>query len=158
MIEEQGTVVAVRGNLAEVQTERRGGCDGCGSSTGCGTALIDRFLGRRAITLRAWNQAGASVGERVVVGVSEGGLLAAACAAYLVPLLGLVIGGALGQRVGGADVSALIGSALGFALALSWLRRYSARRARQPEHDPVVLRRLGGETSLETPPCAVDRP
>lgn len=157
-------MVALSGGLAEVRTERRGGCAGCGAQSGCGTALMDRFLGRRAVTLRARNQAGAVVGDRVVVGVSEEGLLTAAFAAYLVPILGLTLGGALGQMLaqwrappgtlaastdGGSDLSALIGACLGFVLALFWLRRYSAKRARHPAYDPVVLRRLGGEVSCQ---------
>jgi sigma-E factor negative regulatory protein RseC len=167
MIEEQGTVVSLRGKLAEVRTQRRGGCDGCDSSAGCGTALVDRFLGRRTVTLRARNPVGARVGDRVVIGVREGGLLAAALAAYLVPILGLIAGGVLGQWLGqpgpppdpsaaGADTSALVGALLGFMLALFWLRRYSAGRARRTELDPVVLRRLGGEAIPGAPSCGVD--
>ena len=164
MIEEQGTVVSLSGALVEVRTERRGACAGCGSQSGCGTSLMDRLLGRRAVTLRARNQAGAAVGDRVVVGVSEEGLLTAAFAAYLVPILGLATGGTLGQLLaqwgaqpgtlsvatdGGSDLSALIGAFLGFVLALFWLRRYSAKRVRHPEFEPVVLRRLGGEASCQ---------
>lgn len=163
MIEEEGTVLSLCGDLAVVRTERRAGCDGCGSQSGCGTALMDRFLGRRSVTLRARNQAGATVGDRVVVGVSEAGLLVAAFAAYVVPLLGLLLGGALGQWLGGpdsfataadggADIPALMGALLGFLLALFWLRRYSAQRVRLPENVPVVLRRLSGEASCQPIP------
>lgn len=164
MIEEEGTVVSLSEGVAEVRTERRGGCSGCGAQSGCGTALMDRFLGRRVVTLRARNQADALVGDRVVVGVSESGLLCAAAAAYLVPILGLAIGGVLGQAVAlwlgrpgplgpaadsGSDLPALIGASLGFVLALFWLRRYSAQRARHPEQDPVVVRRLSGGASCQ---------
>lgn len=169
MIEEQGIVVSVRGELAEVRTERRGGCSSCGSSGSCGTALIDRFFGRRAVTLEAWNEARAAVGERVLVGVDEGGLLVAAFAAYLVPVLGLVAGGLLGQWLGNAtglaemsvsmlNLSALTGAFLGFVLALSWLRRYSAKRAQHPLYHPVVLRRLGAEDAFQSPTWPVDHP
>lgn len=165
MIEEEGTVLSLCGDLAEVRTERRGGCGGCGSQSGCGTALLDRFLGRRPVTLRARNHAGANVGDRVVVGVSEAGLLVAAFAAYFVPLLGLLLGGAIGQWLGradplasasdgGVDLPALLGALLGFLLALFWLRRYSEHRARLPESVPVVVRRLGGEASCQPIPPA----
>jgi sigma-E factor negative regulatory protein RseC len=160
MIEQEGIVVSQSGELAEVRIERRGGCVGCGVQSGCGTALIDRFLGRRAVTLRARNQAEAVVGDRVAVGISETGLLSSAFAAYLVPVLGLAAGAALGQWLGGpasagaapdggSDLPALGGAILGFVLALFWLRRYSASWVRHPEHDPVVLRRLSGEAACE---------
>lgn len=169
MIEEEGTVVSLRGGLAEVRTQRRASCGGCGSSTGCGTALIDQFLGRRTVTLRAQNPIGAQIGDRVVIGVREGGLLAAALAAYLAPILGLLAGGVLGQWLGqpgppldssaaAANGSALVGSLLGFLLALYWLRRYSAGRARRTELDPVILRRLGAAAPPGAPSCEVDHP
>lgn len=169
MIEEQGVVVALHEDRAEVRIQRRGGCDGCGASAGCGTALIDRFFGRRSVSLRVRNLVGAQVGDRVVIGVSEGGLLRAALVAYLVPILGLVAGAILGQwlgedgalsspSAGSGNLSALAGSLLGFILALSWLRRYSARRARRSELDPVILRRLGGEPALGGSVCEVVRP
>ncbi|MGE5154721.1 MAG: SoxR reducing system RseC family protein [Bdellovibrio bacteriovorus] len=160
MIEQEGIVVSLSGNLAEVRMERDSGCAGCGAQSGCGTSLVDRFLGRRVVTLKARNQAEAKVGERVAVGVSESGLLASAFAAYLVPILGLAAGAVLGQWLVlrdsaraasdiGADLPALAGGVLGFALALFWLRRYSARWGRDPEHDPVVLRRVSVDVACE---------
>lgn len=148
MIEEQGVVVALDGDYAEVRTERRGGCGGCAADGACGTSLLDRFLGRRAVLVRARNPAGAAVGERVLVGVSEAGLVKAALAAYLMPVLGLVVGAVVGQWTGGDPWSILVGL-LGFLLALFWLRRYSAAVAGAAGRHPIVLRRLpSGPTPL----------
>lgn len=155
MIEEQGVVIALSGEHAEVRTVRRTSCGACVAQGGCGTALLDRFFGRRPTILRARNQAGAAIGDWVIVGVSEEALVGAALAAYLVPILGLVVGGALGQWVGqqpaslaagpDSNLGALIGAVSGFLLALSWLGRYSAKQTRHPAHQPLVLRRLARE-------------
>lgn len=153
MIEEPGLVVAVEGAYAQVQTQRRGACGGCSANGVCGTSVLERYLGRRPVHLRALNQAGANVGDRVLVGISEQGLLKAAAAGYLLPLLGLIAGALLGQSLGrwlgavATDLPSLVGAAIGFALALRWLRRYSAGVERDPERRPVVLRRLGGESA-----------
>ena len=141
MIEEQGVVVTLDGDYVEVRTERRRTCGGCSADGACGTSLLDRFLGRRVVLVRARNPVGAAVGERVVVGVSEAGLVRAALAAYLMPILGLVVGAVVGQRAGG-DPWSLFCGLLGFLLALFWLRRYSAASARDPGRHPIVLRRL----------------
>jgi sigma-E factor negative regulatory protein RseC len=146
MIEETGTVVALDGEVARVRAERRGGCGGCAADGACGTSLFDRMLGRRAVLLDARNAAGARVGERVVVGVSERSLLGAALAAYLLPIAALVAGAVLGERSEGSDLGALLGAFIGFALALSWLRRYSSALAQDPRRHPVVLRRAGVQT------------
>jgi sigma-E factor negative regulatory protein RseC len=153
MIEEPGLVVTVEGEYAEVQTQRRGACGGCSANGVCGTSLLERYLGRRSVHLRALNRAGAGVGDRVLVGVSEQGLVKAAVAGYLLPLLGLIAGALLGQSLGRwlggveTDIPSLVGAAIGFALALRWLRRYSAGVEHDPRRRPVVLRRLPGEST-----------
>jgi sigma-E factor negative regulatory protein RseC len=146
LIEEAGTVVAIDGAYAQVQTERRSVCGGCSANGACGTSLLERFFGRRPIQVRALNTADALVGDRVILGISEQGLLSASIAVYLIPVAGLVAGAVLGETILGsltqgryADVSSLLGAALGFVLALSWLRAYSAASWRRPEHQAVVV-------------------
>ena len=156
MIEEEGTVIAVQGDYAQVQTQRRSGCGQCVAQDACGTSLLERFFGRRAVALTALNPVQAVVGERVLVGVSEQGLLRAALAAYLVPILALLAGAMLGDALGGerADLASTLGAILGLALALLWLRSYSVASARKPERQPLILRRLDTHSTLVSLPHA----
>jgi sigma-E factor negative regulatory protein RseC len=149
VIEESGIVVALDGRYALVRTERRSACGGCAANGACGTSLIERVLGRRSIEVVALNQAQAGVGDRVVLGISEDGLLSASLAVYLVPLGGLVGGALAGDAVSGglgaghmADFAGLLGAALGLSLALWWLRGYSSGSRQRPEHQAVVVSRL----------------
>jgi sigma-E factor negative regulatory protein RseC len=147
MIEESGVVVSIEGLYAQVRIERRSVCGGCAAHGACGTSLIERFFGRGAMQVRALNQAQASVGERVMLGISERGLLSASFAVYFAPLVGL-LGGALSGEALLAGVAegawtnpaALVGAAIGFVLALFWLRGYSVRTSSRPEQQAVVWR------------------
>ena len=154
MIEEEGTVIAVQGAYAQVQTQRRSGCGQCVAQDACGTSLLERFFGRRTVALTALNQVHAAVGERVLVGISEQGLLRSALAAYLVPILALLAGAMLGDALGGerADIASVLGAILGLALALLWLRGYSVASARDPERQPQILRRLEAHSTLVSLP------
>lgn len=147
MIEESGVVVAIEGPYALVRIERRSVCGGCAAHGACGTSLIERFFGRGSMQVRALNQAQASVGERVMLAVSERGLLSASFAVYFAPLVGLLGGALAGEALladiaegAWTDVAALVGAALGFVLALFWLRGYSARSWGRPEQHAVVSR------------------
>jgi sigma-E factor negative regulatory protein RseC len=159
MIEESGVVVSIDGQYARVRIERRTVCGGCAANGACGTSLIERYFGRSSIHVEALNQAQAAVGERVILGISEQGLLSVSFAVYFVPLAGL-LGGALagdalvGLAEGGyGDASALLGAALGFALALLWLRGYSARSRTRPERHAVVCRiERGAPVGIPTAP------
>lgn len=145
MIEESGLVIALDGPHAWVRTERRTACGACAARGGCGVSLLDSLLGRRPNAVRALNRAEAEVGDRVLVGIGGDDLLALALATYLAPTLALLAGILAGSALGGdqGDAAGLLGGALGLTLGLLWLRAHGARRARNPETQPVVLRRLG---------------
>ncbi len=145
MIEEQGVITAILGRYARVRTERTSACGQCRVNGACGTSLLERFFARRPVELTALNTPGAQVGDLVRVGISEQGLLRAAIAAYLVPILALIAGAWVGEIIGGAQapVVSLLGAALGFVLALLWLRSYSVSLIRQP----TILRRISATST-----------
>jgi sigma-E factor negative regulatory protein RseC len=151
MIEETGVVVAVAGGVVEVETRRQGACGSCSASGACGTSLVARYMGRRPLRLRALNNAGATQGETVIVGVPEDGLVSASLAAYLVPLLGLMAGGALGQGLGIGEGASILGALTGLGLGLGWLRYFGRAHAQDLRYQAVVLRRVGGGPAIPFP-------
>lgn len=154
MIEERGVVTAVSGDYAWVRTERKTACGQCAVNGACGTSLLERFFGRRPSELSALNQVGAGVGDEVTVGISEQSLLKASVAAYLTPVLGLILGAWAGQTLSGGtgQAASLVGALLGLALALLWLRGYSVVSTRRPGEQPLILRRLTSRSVAVAPP------
>lgn len=154
MIEETGRVVDVDGAFAWVESERSGTCGSCAVRRGCGTGAIARVLGQREVRLRVLNRIEARVGDHVVIGVSESGLLRGSLAVYAVPLSGLFAGALAGYALAGrfypgwpADPVAIAGALAGFVCGLAWLRGFSRRTATNPAYQPVLLRqqvRTGG--------------
>lgn len=144
MIEEQGHVIALIGDCARISAIRRSACGQCQVNTACGTSLLARVFGRQPVELLAQNPIGAQIGDTVIVGLSEQGLLRTAAAAYLVPLLGLIGGAWLGEHFGGAhaELITVLGAVGGLVLAFGWLRGYSVALAQRPDYQPVILRRL----------------
>ena len=147
MIEETGQVVEVRGEFAWVEHERSSTCGSCSVRQGCGTSAIARVLGQRRMRLRVLNRINAHVGDQVVVGIAEQGLLRGSLAVYAMPLLGLFAGALAGWLLGTSvfglqsDGLSIAGSVIGFAAALFWLRRFSRRKEQDTGYQPVALRR-----------------
>jgi sigma-E factor negative regulatory protein RseC len=149
VIEESALVVASDAEIAEVEVQRRSTCGSCTARGACGTSLLDRLLGRRPLRMVLSNAIGAAPGERVVIGVSEQALLRAALAAYLLPLLGLIVGAVAGTALASlsdatADASewaSIVGGVSGLLAALRWLQRFGARTAADPRYRAVLLRR-----------------
>ena len=162
MIEETGRVVSIRGEMAEVETQRRSVCGHCSADGACGTSQIARYVGNRRLLVQTYNPIGAKPGDQVIIGVPDGALLEAAFFAYLIPLV-VMIGGAMA----GAGIAGLVGPAYeqpmsvlgglsGLAAAIAWLPRLL--RSRRPGEDkrPKILRRalLAGHMQtarLQTP-------
>ena len=100
MIEESGKVVAVQGDFAWIESERTTACGGCAVRTGCGTSAIAKMFGQRRLRLRVLNRINAHVGDTVVVGISESGLVRGSLAVYAAPLAGLFAGAFAGHFAG----------------------------------------------------------
>jgi sigma-E factor negative regulatory protein RseC len=153
LIEESAVIIARDGQFADVQALRRGACGACGARAACGTSLLDRFLGRRPLHLRVVNVLDARIGEQVVIGVPETALLQAAVSAYLVPMVGLILGAILGQEIAmlfaasALEPLSVIGGLVGFGIALLWLRGYSTRLSTNPRYRAVLLRRESGSVA-----------
>lgn len=147
MIEETGRVVEVQGDVAWIESERRSTCGGCSVRNGCGTAVLAQVLGQRRVRLRVLNPVNAGVGDTVVVGIAESGLVRGSLAVYVVPLAAFLGGALAGQFLGNyffaveSDIAAIGGAVAGLGAGLAWLRRFSRTTATDASFQPVILRR-----------------
>ncbi len=151
MIEQTALVLAVDGELAEVEAQRLSACGDCTAKSGCGSALFAGLFGKRRSRLRVLNRIQARPGERVVIGLRERPFLRAAFALYATPLLamigGALVGEWLAQRSASAavDIGVLVGGLLGLIAGLRWLRRFARRSRNDMDYRPVVLRRASND-------------
>lgn len=135
MIETPARVMRIDGPFAWVVSEAPASCGACGGK-GCGSSVFNRLWHQENPEYQVGNPIGAAPGEAVVVGLPEGSLLQATGAAYVVPLLALLLGAGLGQLLGGEPAAAL-GGLTGLLLAGLWLKSHHPGLAA----DPVILRR-----------------
>ena len=149
MIEEYGQVVDVKGSVAWIEGVRTAtSCSACSLHGGCGTGAIARMLGQRRLRLRAINRIDAEIGDQVVIGIPETGLLYGSLAVYAVPLLALLGGALAGDQLApgwlavSAEGGAIAGAVAGLCAGFAWLRRFSRRNRNHPAYQPVVLRRV----------------
>ena len=149
MVEEQGTVVAVDGAQAWVETRRRASCDSCSVRHGCGVSTLAKAFGRRRSRVRVLNSISARVGDSVVLGLNEQAMVRGSLAVYAVPLLALLAGGIIGEMFArnlAADSTepyAIMSSLLGLLAGFAWLRRFAGRVRNDESYQPVILRMAG---------------
>jgi len=151
MFEESATVVESSGDTLWVETRPRSACSQCAGG-GCTTAVVAKLFRIKRNRLELENHLGAVPGERVVIGIPDDLLIRAALSAYLLPLLVLVAGAALGAALGLGEgyqsLLALAGLAIGFVL----MRRITRDAPGQRRLRPQLLRRAeAGPIRVEIP-------
>ncbi|MEW6038952.1 MAG: SoxR reducing system RseC family protein [Pseudomonadota bacterium] len=144
MIEEEAIVTEVEGRSIWVEKFQKSACGSC--AQGCSTSLVARLLGGKPMRLKVDAEASVSPGDRVIIGVEEGALLAGSFRMYLLPLFSLLGGALLGKLLAdqglfaSADAGAIAGGLLGLGLTFILLKYYPGLH-RQGLH-PVFIRRI----------------
>jgi sigma-E factor negative regulatory protein RseC len=110
---EEGTVVAVRGDMAEVMLRRSRFCEGCGS---CCVQV-----GNDAMLAEAENRAGAKQGDRVIVDLPARASIRAAYILYGIPLIAFLLGIAAGAILSSALFEGGFNVALGLVFGFGFL-------------------------------------
>lgn len=96
MMEEYGKIVELReGRIALVECVRNSACQHCASSAACNLGMD-----QDSMRVEAWNQIDAGLHDRVKIVTSTGNYLKSSFMLYIVPIIGLLFGGLLGQTIG----------------------------------------------------------
>jgi sigma-E factor negative regulatory protein RseC len=132
VIEERATVVEVQPGRARVQTLRSGACGSCKARGGC-----SGLGGGREARVWVSDPLGVTVGDRVVIAVPGGTVVRASLLLYLVPVVALLAGAILGNRLAPhlgmePDLGAVLLGVLAMALAFGGARLAGARSGEGP--------------------------
>lgn len=128
MTENEATVTAVEGDFALIEVAgTASACGNCGDKGSCGTSQA----GPRRYAVR--NAVGARAGDAVIVSAPEGAVLKAAVLTYLMPLLFVMGGAAVGMEWVGEGLPAVAGAVAGLMAGMTMLRFVNARFARGRE-------------------------
>lgn len=140
MITETVTVMETDDGYAWVATERKSSCGACAANKACGTAVLSSVLGNKLSRLRVRNPIAAEPGQQVEIGIEDAVLVRGSLLVYMLPLLGLFTGAALGQWLFG-EGAAIVGGGLGLAAGFAGVRLQQGS-AHKNTYDAVILRTL----------------
>ena len=143
MIRETATVVAVNGDTVTVEAAIKSTCNACQAQSDCGTGVISRALAPKTQQLTLRTPMPVRVGQEVIVGIPEAGILSASAWLYLLPLIAFI---------GAYSVSISLLSSNGFTHEL-WamlpsglvtfltykLSAYKLRCVERTKYQPVLL-------------------
>jgi sigma-E factor negative regulatory protein RseC len=142
MATEQGIVIKTNSRAAWVKTVKSGNCAGCSARGSC-----HAMGGEDEMAVKAINEAGARVGDQIVLSIKTSSLLKATFLLYVFPILLLIIGAAVGQEMAPkfdfnpSGLSAIMGLTFFFA-ALLIIKTTANKLARKNEYRPKIIKIL----------------
>ncbi|MEQ1526292.1 MAG: SoxR reducing system RseC family protein [Gallionella sp.] len=134
MLETRATVIKLEGQHAMVESDNVSSCKQC-QGKGCGSSKLGQLFCASPRLFKVENSIQAKVGDEVVVAIGEGIVLRGIALAYLLPLLLLLVGAALGSalavsRAAGQDGYAVAGALIGLMIGLVAARKIYLRFAK----------------------------
>ncbi len=134
------TVVSVEGERVHVESSGTAACGQCASSGGCGTKSLLAFFGNKSIPLVLDNNLGARVGDQIEIGIEHSKILKISALSYLLPIIGLLGGGALSSVAKTSDVIAFGLGLMGLGIGFAYSRHLYSSERWEREILPVCMR------------------
>ena len=157
MATEQGIVIRTDSRAAWVKTIKTGACEGCSARGSC------HSLGNNdEMEVKAINEAGAKVGDRIVLYFETASLLKASFLLYVFPILLLIIGAFLGQEIAShidfnpSGLSAITGFSF-FIAAILIIKARANKMALKKEYRPKIVKILVRAPRLDHPVTPLER-
>jgi sigma-E factor negative regulatory protein RseC len=143
MATERGVVIRLGppdSGMAWVQTQRSSACKSCASRHSCNPGEQGKEMEVEAI-----NQAGARVGDEIILNLDTGPLLKATFLLYVVPILCMIVGAVVGHGYAlsrGWDPSALsaVLSLVALAISFVFVRLQGNQLSRKNAYKPQIVR------------------
>jgi len=146
MIEEQATVIEVKGDQLTLQAQTQSTCGGCAVNKGCGTSVLSKVVGRKFTQFQVANNIDAKIGDTVIVGIPEDALLKGSLVMYVLPILSMImfalIADFLLDTSNVRDLFIAASGILGLALGSFLARGYFLKQSSVSLFVPVVLRKV----------------
>ncbi|MCW8333677.1 SoxR reducing system RseC family protein [Vibrio sp. SCSIO 43135] len=138
-----------KGYRVELSCEQQTSCSSCSSQKSCGTGIVSKAVGNKALSWQLTTQKGVSKGEVVEIGFPEKSLIQSAAVVYIVPLLMMMFGALIGQWLLAPVFSMGEGIVILSSVLFAWggftIAKRLATKLEQASKQQVILLRVLGK-------------
>ena len=144
MATEKGIVTKIDSTTAWVKTKKTHACEACAARSSCNV-----LGGGKEMEVEAINNAGAKVGEKVVLSFETSPLLKATFLIYVLPILVMIAGAFIGQKMAplfsfDPSILSAISALLFFGLTIMFVKSKGNKLAKKDEYRPKVIKIIKG--------------
>lgn len=152
---ESGRVVAIETDALWVETRHKTTCGNCAAQKGCGQSLLQQLYPARSNHLRVLLTGGDAgmehsyqLGDSVEFSLSDHTIVMGSLLVYLVPIIGLLLGGLLGAHWFAHELAIIVTAFSGFAIAAAGVRLYSTEYSHAATLQAQLVARVQGSSVL----------
>lgn len=143
-----GVTPLAEGYQVNLSCEQKTSCSGCASAKSCATGTVSKAIGNKSLQWNLTTPSLVSLGQVVEIGFPEKSLLQSAALVYLLPLLALLFGAALGDLwlaplLNSGEGVVILTAVLFTALGVLTAKRFAQRLEASTKEQVVLLRVLG---------------
>jgi sigma-E factor negative regulatory protein RseC len=136
---EEGIVTTLTDTGAWIKTQKNSACAACSARHSCQTD------GGEEAKVEVRNDANARLGDRVIIHFNTASLLKATFLLYIVPILGLLAGAGIGQKIAQlyaieGSLPAVLAGFSSFAATVLWVKFRACRLSEQDSYQPRITR------------------
>ncbi len=139
MLYESGLVISIENDIALVNTKARHTCSSCKAESSCGAGVLERYFGGGLFVSSIQNTLNAQPGDEVVIAISETKVTQASFIAYLLPLLGLIVGSISGHFIFYQEIFSIILGAVGFGSGFIIIKVYHQKLVKSHRYIPQMI-------------------
>jgi len=142
MIEEIVHVSRIEGGEVWIEASRQSACAACSAKKSCGQGALSDWMSGSSVELSVINPAGLTptIGQSVVIGLEEGGLIKASMLVYLLPLVALVVLALAARTLGAGEGFQILAAVAGLIVGFVGVRWYASTADNGRCYQPVLLR------------------
>lgn len=146
MVEEPGIVVSIDQTGVWVETQRQSACGACAANKGCGSAVLQKVLGKKRNIVRAVASMPVAVGDHVVLGLQEKALVKGSMLVYALPIVLIIVFAIIAETITvellsmDAETGSIFGALIGMVFSYFWLNRFGKVISKDEKYQPVILR------------------
>ncbi len=148
MLEESGTVIAIEGDYAVIETQRVSACGHCNVGESCGTSVLAGIFGNSHNQVRLINHLGLLVGDTAIIGINQSVLLITAVLAYMLPLILMIAFSVIANLSMLSDGINFIFSLLGLFTGMQITNRIMRNKEYQAQ-EIILLRSADNEANKQ---------
>jgi len=145
VIRETGRVIAIKSGELWVETIQQSTCESCAAEKGCGQRLIAKATGKTTaikVLPGRYDIETVQMNDEVVIGIPEHVIVTGTLLTYFLPLLTMVLGVILLDKLLSNDAATAIGAVSGLLLGAVLVRIHSYLHRDDLDVHPILLEQV----------------